>query len=124
MERRSPTAVLLLLLLLSMLPLGGAACDVHCGVTRMSMRLSLGSQSLAKHECCHTSHATMCAPSQPQGAMEAAAARAPQISASLIAAAVAALPVDVAPQESAGRRSIELSPPGSEIARNQMPLRI
>ena len=122
MERRSPLAVLLLVLLLTMLPLGSAACDVHCGVT--STQLSLVSPAFAKHECCHTNRAALCALSQPQGAMEAAAAHGSQVSGSLMAAAAVALPVDVAPQESAGRRVIDSSPPSSEITRNQMPLRI
>jgi hypothetical protein len=116
----------LLVLLLAMLPLGSAACNVHCGVTAIqTARHSLVSQAHADHGCCHASHATAgCTLSPADDASAAVLARDLQVRASLTVAAVATAWVEIATGESAARPGIDSSPPGSETARNQIPLRI
>jgi hypothetical protein len=123
-ERRSPIAVLLVLLL-TMLPLGSAACDVHCGLTTRGAEHALVGHGSADHMCCHASHATAhCSMSQAQDAGAFVATRGSLMAASLTAVAAATVWVDTATEESAARRGVDSLPPGSDAARTQTPLRI
>jgi hypothetical protein len=122
-ELRSPIVVLLVLLL-TMLPLGSLACDVHCGVTASSGQLSLKSQACVEHDCCDTSHAVLCTSPQAQGAMGTVAAGSSELLAGQSVEAVATGSADIATQESAARPGHDSSPPGLESARTQTPLRI
>jgi hypothetical protein len=114
----------LLVLLVAMLPFGGAVCDVHCGAVSPNIQGPLASQACVEHECCHTRHAVLCDSSHAQGVLGMVAASGLQTLGSLTLSVAGTGPLAMATEKSAGGQAADSSPPVSQTARSQTQLRI